>query len=293
VERRLLHKIRKIVLSWTGLAAIAVIAAVAWLGLRGLPDGKLHIYFLDVGQGDAIFIQAPDGRQVLVDGGPNPISLFNQLSEVMPFWDRSIDMVVLTHADSDHINGLLALPDRYRVRQVIATAQAETAPLAAAWLDTFEHEGMQPIHAERGMQMMIGNAVLTVLNPGEEPVGAPLGADEDNENSIVLRLDHGAMTFLLTGDADATVEKAILELGLPLRADVLKAGHHGSSGATSLEFVAAVQPQIVVFQVGAGNRFGHPSEEVLGRVSGSRIFRTDTDGRVEVVSDGHSLRVEP
>jgi beta-lactamase superfamily II metal-dependent hydrolase len=171
---------------------------------------------------------------------------------------------------------------------VIATAQAEAAPLAAVWLDTREDGGMQPVHAERGTQMNIGDVLLTVLHPGKEAGGA----DGDNDNSVVVRLEYGATAFLLTGDADADVEKAMLEMGLPLRADVLKAGHHGSSGATSAEFVTAVQPQIVVFQVGADNRFGHPSLEVLDRVAGSRIFRTDRDGRVEVVSDGRTLRIE-
>jgi competence protein ComEC len=283
-----LQKTRKILLGWTGLAAIAMIAMAAWLSLRGLPDGRLHVYFLDVGQGDAIFIRAPDGRQVLVDGGPGPTALFSQLAEVMPFWDRSIDVVILTHADSDHIGGLLALPQRYRVGQVIETGQAEAEPLAATWLDALDASGVQPEHGQRGMKMLAGDVALTILNPGPETEGT----QDDNTGSLVLRVDYGATAFLLTGDADVEAEEAMLAAGLPLAADVLKAGHHGSDGATSAEFVAAVQPSIVVFQVGADNRFGHPSQEVLDRVAGSRVYRTDTDGRVEVVSDGRTVRVE-
>ena len=120
---------------WRLVAILALVAVVVWLALRGLPDGRLHVYFLDVGQGDAILVQAPDGRQILVDGGPSPTALLNELGDVLPFWDRSLDLVVLTHPDGDHITGLIPLLDRYRVGQVLDVPQSESAPEAAPWLE--------------------------------------------------------------------------------------------------------------------------------------------------------------
>ena len=111
---------------------LAFLAIVAWLALRQLPDDRLHVYFLDVGQGDAILVQTPDGRQILIDGGPNPTALLSELSAALPFWDRSLDLVVLTHPDGDHLTGLLTVLDRYQVARVLDTSQADAAPLTAA-----------------------------------------------------------------------------------------------------------------------------------------------------------------
>src|SRR5450759_3982923 len=111
--------LRERLAGWPGVGLLAVVVAIAWLAGRGLPDGRLHVYFLDVGQGDAIFVRTPDGRQILVDGGPSPEALLNQLGEVMPFWDRSLDLVVLTHPDADHMTGLVALLERYQVTQAL------------------------------------------------------------------------------------------------------------------------------------------------------------------------------
>lgn len=272
---------------WVGLLAMA--ALVVWLALRGLPDGRLHVYFLDVGQGDAILILAPDGRQVLVDGGPSPTALLNELGDLLPFWDRRLDLVVLTHPDADHITGLIPLLDRYRVARVLDTRQSDAAPEAEPWLDGLARAGVQRDYALRGMRVPIGDVTLTVLHPGAEHLEGT--ASDDNNNSVVLRLDYGEACVLLTGDAEHEAEADLIAATMPLRCDVLKAGHHGSNGATSAEFVAAVAPQAVVIQVGGDNRFGHPHPDVLARLAGVEVRRTDLHGRVEVVSDGQRLWV--
>lgn len=269
---------RKSVTGWRPLLALAFIAVVGWSALRGLPDGKLHVWFLDVGQGDAIFIQTPRGEQILIDGGPSPSALAAELGAVMPFWDRSLNLVVMTHPDSDHAAGLIPLFDRYAVTAAVdALAQGDSA--GAAWIDATSDTPRQS--AMRGAQIKTEGAVLTVLNPAAVPTG-----ETGNNDSLVLRLDYGATSLLLTGDAEADAEQDMLVAGVPLEADILKVGHHGSNAGTSPEFLAAVQPQLAVISVGADNRFGHPAPELLARLQGADVLRTDQRGRIELVSDG-------
>jgi competence protein ComEC len=274
---------------WRLIGLLALAAVVVWLALRGLPDGRLHVYFLDVGQGDAILVQAPDGRQILVDGGPSPTALFNELGAVLPFWDRSLDLVVLTHPDGDHITGLIPLLDRYRVGQVLDVRQSEAAPEAGPWLERLAALGVPRILAQRGMRLPVGDLGVTVLHPG--PTQLTGTVSDDNNNAIVLRLDYGGTSLLLTGDAESEAEADLIAAGQPLRADALKIGHHGSNGASTAAFIAAVAPRLVVIPVGADNKFGHPHPAVLARLAGIEVLRTDQNGRIEVVSDGQRLSV--
>jgi competence protein ComEC len=285
-----MSSLKKWVSGWRLIGILALAAVVAWLALRGLPDGKLHVYFLDVGQGDAILVQAPDGRQILVDGGPSPTALFSELGDVLPFWDRNLDLVVLTHPDGDHITGLIPLLDRYRVGQVLDVLQSDTAPEAAPWLERLAALGMPRILAQRGMRLPVGDLGLTVLHPGPAQLAGT--ASDDNNNAVVLRLDYGQTSFILTGDAESEAEADMIAAGLPLRADVLKIGHHGSNGASSPAFIAAVAPRLALIPVGADNKFGHPHPAVLDRLEGVELLRTDQNGRIEVVSDGKRLSVE-
>ncbi len=281
---------RQLFSGWRWVAVLGLVAAAVWLAARGLPDGKLHVYFLNVGQGDAILIVAPDGRQILVDGGPSPTALLNELGAVLPFWDRSLDLVVLTHPDGDHITGLIPLLDRYRVAQVLDVPQSDTAPEAAPWLEQLRVHNVPRSYARRGMRLAVGDVLLTVLHPGPEPLTGT--ASDDNNNAIVLRLDYGQFSVLLTGDAEREAEEALIAAGLPLRADVLKIGHHGSNGSTSSAFVAAVQPHLAVISAGQGNPFGHPHPAVLERLAGVQVLRTDRHGRIEVISDGVKMWVK-
>ena len=272
---------------WRLVGILALVAIVAWLALRGLPDGRLHVYFLDVGQGDAILVQAPDGRQILVDGGPSPTALLNELGDVLPFWDHSLDLVVLTHPDGDHITGLIPLLDRYRVAQVLDVQQSDTAPEAMPWRERLAALGVPHTLAQRGMRLPVGDLGITVLHPG--PTQLTGTASDDNNNSVVLRMDYGGISFVLTGDAESEAEANMIAAGLPLAADVLKVGHHGSNGASSPQFIAAVAPRLAVIQVGAQNKFGHPDPAVLERLQGVEVLRTDQNGRIEVVSDGKRM----
>ena len=285
------QRLRGRLAGWPGIGLLALVVVIAWLAGRGLPDGRLHVDFLDVGQGDAIFVRTPDGRQILVDGGPSPEALFNQLGEVMPFWDRSLDLVVLTHPDADHMTGLVALMERYRVSQALDDLGSEADPAqlkaASAWLAQARRPGTHRVIASPGMRLVIGKASLTVLSAGLTLPGPRSAAD--NNDSLVLRLDYGTTGFLLTGDAEREAEASVLRAGLPLPADVLKVGHHGSSRSTSAPFLSAIKPRLAVIQVAALNRFGHPQPDVLQRLAGTRVLRTDQNGRIEVISDGAKL----
>jgi len=272
---------------WRLVGVLVLVAIVAWLALRGLPDGRLHVYFLDVGQGDAILVQAPDGRQILIDGGPSPTALLNELGAVLPFWDHSLDLVVLTHPDGDHITGLIPLLDRYRVAQVLDVPQSDTASEATPWRERLAALGIPRTLAQRGMRLPVGDLGITVLNPG--PTLLTGTVSDDNNNAAVLRLDYGGTSLILTGDAESEAEADMIAAGLPLRADVLKVGHHGSNGASSPAFIAAVAPRLAVIQVGAENTFGHPHPAVLERLGGVEVLRTDQNGRIEVVSDGQRV----
>jgi len=276
---------------WRWVVALACVAALAWLALAGLPDGKLHVYFLDVGQGDAILVVTPDGRQILIDGGPSPTALLNELAAVLPFWDRSLDLVILTHPDGDHITGLIPLFDRYRIDRVLDTSLSDTAPVAAEWRGQLARHRVGRTLAARGMRLVVGRAQLTVLHPGPQLLRGT--ASDDNNNAIVLRLDYGRTSFLLTGDAEVEAEADMMRAGLPLKADLLKVGHHGSRGSSSAPFLAAVAPRWAVIQVGADNDFGHPHPEVLRRLeaAGAEVLRTDRQGRIEAISDGRALEL--
>jgi competence protein ComEC len=205
--------------------------------------------------------------------------------------DRSLDLVVLTHPDGDHLTGLLAVLDRYQVGRVLDTSLTDVTPLAASWRDRLAKSRIPRTIAQRGMRIQIGNAMLTVLHPGSKPLTG--AASDDNNNAIVLRVDYGPTSLLLTGDAESEAEADMLKAELPLQADLLKIGHHGSNGSTSAPFLMAVTPRVAVIQVGAENSFGHPAPEVLKRLMDARaeILRTDRNGRIEAVSDGLELSV--
>ncbi len=269
-----------------GGTAVLAILVFSWAATQ--PDGKLHVAFLDVGQGDAIFIQTPTGRQILVDGGNDPSVLNDQLGRQMPFWDRTIDLMVATHPDADHVAGLVELYGRYQITQLITDgAEADASSVYAALLQAAAAQ-QTPLHrAMAGEMVAIGDGVrLEMVHPGAE-----LDAQNRNDNSVSFRLVYGDFSLLLTGDAEEKGETAMLQNGYPLQSLVFKAGHHGSRTSSTAPFLTAVQPHIMVVSAGADNRFGHPHPEVLARAAerGTAVLRTDELGTIEVITDGRTM----
>jgi competence protein ComEC len=278
----------------TMLAVLGVASILVWWVNLTQPDGYLHVHFLNVGQGDGIFIQTPSGRQVLVDGGSDPQVLFNELGAAMPFWDRSIDVLLLTHPDFDHMGAQLAVPERYNIAQAVVSAVTITNKDGQAWKDIVTTASIPVVAQSAGGWIDLGDGVaLWFLWPSDEPAMKRSNVDvnDKNEHSLVAMLVYGELRLLLTGDAGLPAERAMIHTGAPLAAQILKVGHHGSNSSTGTDFVTEVNPSIAVVQVGQ-NRYGHPTQEVLDALSGRIILRNDLHGRIHMWSDGQHLWVD-
>ncbi|MDT8307440.1 MAG: DNA internalization-related competence protein ComEC/Rec2 [Anaerolineae bacterium] len=270
-------------LALTGVVALGL---VAWQWTQTRPDGRLHVSFLDVGQGDATLIRTPSGRRVLIDGGHFPSVLQGHLGRLLPYGDRRIDLVIASHPDADHVAGLPVLVGRYEVAQLLTNgAAAEGDSAYATLLQTAAEKQIPVLQAEAGQVIHLGDGVqIHVLFTGSRSSG-------DNDSSLGLRLTYGAFSVLLTGDAEVAAEQAMVASGVQLSSLVFKAGHHGARTSSNDFFLDAVQPQVIVVSTGAENTAGHPHTEMLQRASaaGSVVLRTDELGTIEVVSDGTEL----
>lgn len=271
--------------AWLPLALAAVAVALWAILLSTEDDRRLTVHFMDVGQGDAILVEAPSGARLLVDGGPNPELLLARLGRSLPWWDRNLEALVLTHPQADHMNGLIEVARRYQVGLVIegpATAESEAY---RAWEALLAENRTERLRLAAGDRFQFGGVIGEALGPDG------LSGGNDNDRSLVLRLSYGVVSFLLPGDIEGPGETALLRAGLPLASTVLKVAHHGSATSTGRAFLDRVDPIAAVISVGAGNRFGHPSAEVLQRLEGRAIYRTDLHGTIVFTTDGRRLWV--
>src|SRR3989338_2115492 len=253
-------------------------------------DGLLKIYFLDVGHGDAIFVETPSGNQVLIDGGPDN-KVIQELAKVMPFYDHDIDMVVATHPHADHIAGLISVLERYEVKNILQAKEYYNSPVVSVWQDAVIGEGSNEIEAIAGKIIELGNeVVLKIIYPRESLEGQTV--KNPNNNSVVMMLDYKDTEILLVGDIESKIEKELLNDDID--ADILKVGHHGSKTSTTAGFLEKVSPQVAFIGVGSKNTYDHPSAEVLSRLekSGIKYYRTDLDGHMEIISDGETIQVK-
>ncbi len=268
---------------------ILLMLAVGFFVFRG--DGMLVVTFLDVDQGDSILIQSPSSATVLIDCGPDR-SVLSELGRSVPFYDRTIDLLVITHPDADHITGCIDVVERYRISRVLITGIASTSNLWSILDDAIERKHIPATVARAGESFMFDRAVLRVLFPLEDVSGQTF--KNTNDSSIVAMLEYGDERFLFTGDANVSVEQKLLQVGTNVSAQVLKVGHHGSRTSSSREFLEKVHPAYAVIQVGEKNKYGHPTQDVLERLRhiGAKVLRTDRDGRLEMKSDGRQVRVK-
>lgn len=250
---------------------------------------NLVVSFLNVGQGDSAFIQTPQGHQILIDGGPNSLAL-ESLAKLIPVWDKTIDMVVLTHPESDHMRGLFSILQRYKADYILWTGVKRNSPDYEEWIKVLENQknmGASVVIAEVGQKIKLGNVFINVLHPEDNLEGQEL-KNTSNDAGVVLKLVFGESSFLFTGDISSVAENKISNL----KANVLKVAHHGSKYSTSELFLASVMPIAAVIEVGK-NSYGHPTQEVLQRLEkfGIKVFRTDRDGNINFTSDGNKIYI--
>jgi competence protein ComEC len=280
-------------IKWAIVPLLVLALLVSYTAVT-MPDDDLHVSFIDVGQGDAIFIQK-GSQQILVDGGPSPGAITMALGRRMPFWDRTIDLLVLTHPHQDHLAGLMEVLRRYRVKQVLFPPGVYASPLFDEWLATVSEKEVKSTLAQAGQRIDVaGSVALQVFNPPQVPLTGT-ASDIDN-NGVVLRLEYGQISFLLTADIQREAEWELTRERAPLASTVLKVAHHGSDTSTTPEFLAVASPALAVISVGVDNSFGMPDRDVLSRlgakVGAGNVYRTDTQGTIDFITDGQKLWVE-
>jgi competence protein ComEC len=266
------------------------------------PDNRLRLVFCDVGQGDAILAVKGD-KQILIDGGPSN-RVLECLSNHMPFWDKKIELVVLTHPEYDHITGLVGVLERYSVKQILANSLVTDTGVFSKFRDLVI-AGKIPVYSPKsGDKIKVAGIELKVLFPlekqGSEVVwqstqpqdvmGETTYSGNLNKTAIALELKDQNFKAILTGDLGIAEENQLSVEPV----DILKVGHHGSKYSTSLSFLEEIRPKLAVISVGANNSYGHPATEILQRLKdlNINILRTDIDGEIEIVIDGVTWKIE-
>ena len=294
---KLVHSFRPLrggVSMWL-VVPVVCLAAMLWIAATLLPDSRLRVAFVDVGQGDAVFVATPSGQQIVIDGGPDRQGMVHYLGENLPFWDRTIELVVLTHPHSDHVTGLIEVMRRYKVLRVLERRVEYDTAEYRAWRRAVAEEGAEVVQATSGLTIAVGDGVRAeVLNP---PAALLKGTESDVDNaSVALRIVFDEVSFLLTGDMFRQAETKVAAFGSRVESDVLKISHHGSRSSSSARFLDTVRPVSAVISVGESNRFGHPHSEVIEelrqRLPQGHLFLTSVRGTVQFVTDGQRLQVK-
>ncbi len=284
-------------ISLIAIGVLLLLNVVAWQRVFILVESHyLKVDFLDVGQGDSIFIETPSLRHILIDGGPGN-AVLGQLGKHLPLGQKSLDMIILTHPDSDHLNGLLQVIEKYKVDYIVWTGIVRGGSQYQLWLRLLEkarESGSKIIIAKLGSKIKNGQVAMDIINPLTSVYGQDFRPkNNDNDTGIVLHLTYGKNTFLFTADISSIIESKLLEIKANLASDVLKIAHHGSKYSSLKGFLQAVNPRLAVISVGAHNTYGHPTPIVLQRLQDLNIttLRTDQNGTVEILSDGQNLKV--
>lgn len=270
------------------LGVLIVANLAVWVAVYARhPSDILRVYFLDIGQGDAIFIDSPTHGRLLLDGGKNR-KVLTELGKLIPFADKRIDVMIESHPDADHIGGLPEVVSRYDVGLFLEPGVESDNSIDDELHKRIEEKNIPKLLAKRGMVVNFGDGVkLQILFPNQN-----VERWETNDASIVAKLVYGDKSLLLTGDSPIKTENILLKLDPAiLDSDVLKAGHHGSRTSTSLSYAQAVSPEYAVISAGKDNTYGHPHKEVLDILQkvGSQIFNTADSGTIKFETNGETL----
>ena len=274
-------------LRWYLLITLILSNFFIWQAVfAGERNGVLTVAFLNVGQGDAIYIEAPNGNQVLIDGGSGK-AVLRELGSIMPSYDMSIDVVVATHPDKDHIGGLVDVIERYDVDLILESGAINDTGVHRSLHSAIEQRKVESVLAKRGINIVLDEGVyLKILFPDRDVLGM-----DPNDASIIAQLVYGEIEFLFTGDSPKKIENHLAYIDAKnLQSDVLKVGHHGSRTSSSELFVGFVSPKYAVISAGENNRYGHPHSEVLELFNKFEIpiFSTQ-NGTIIFKSDGENI----
>jgi competence protein ComEC len=287
------------------LVAALIVGVIYWL--RHYPQqiptpfvtqGRLQIYALDVGQGDSTLVITPEGKSVLIDAGP-PQAGDEVVAALRKRDVQSLDLAVATHPHADHIGGMRPVIENFGVKNFLDSDQDYPSKEFDRMVHAIKEKRISFIEAKKGMKFDLDSGVaLEVLSPqgnGQWITDVRRGGSVENANSIVLRLSYGNFSMIFTGDAEAETEDLMMKSSAPLRAKVLKVGHHGSRYATSARFLEEVAPEAAVISSGAENKYGHPARQTLNRLqkAGVKIYRTDLNGEIAIVTDGNKFEIHP
>ena len=278
------------------LVCLSAIAGVVWYAVVYRETHRAgSITVLNVGQGDAILIDAGNGNQLLIDGGPSDRVLV-RIGKIMPFWDKTLEVVLLTHPHADHLTGLIDVLKRYRVERVFDNGDTHTIPEYTEWENVLAEKKMPRVYAQEGQKIILGERMIfSILAPikeerQQENPGANLHA-----RMVVGRFDFETGRALFMGDAEEELEYRLIARGNDLKSDILKVGHHGSKTSTSDILLERVEPQMALISAGRKNRFGHPHEAVMDRLKrrGIAVERTDLKGDITIRLDDASRLASP
>lgn len=272
------------------LLGLLFITLVLGMAVWQSADGLLKVKFLDIGQGDSFLIISPSGNQILIDGGPNG-KVLNKLGRYMPFYDKTIELIILSHPQADHLTGLVEVLKRYEVEKVLTVNDEYDSALFREWKKLLNNKNVEFISAQAGQVVDLGGgAYFLVFYPFKEFNGEIIDKEKINDLSVIGKLVYGNSSVLFTGDSEIKTELDLLRTNLNLESDILKIAHHGSRTSTHSEFLARIKPLLAVISDGRNNRYGHPNKTVLERLKsfGAGIFRTDILGDINLISDGIS-----
>ncbi|MDD3102233.1 MAG: MBL fold metallo-hydrolase [Patescibacteria group bacterium] len=289
--KKLSPKILKIIIfSVTGLLLINLVILGYWLILTQNNYNSLRVVFFDVGQGDSALIQTPEGKNILIDGGPDKNVIY-KLDKYIPITRRKIDLMILTHPDPDHLIGLVEVLRRWPVDQIVTNNTEETDSLYFEWKKLIQEKNITPVIISEQRKIWLNDKIyLDFLWPIQELAGQS-NKDDNNPNSLVFKLVDNQNKILFTGDATSEIEKILLDNNYDLQSQVLKVGHHGSKYSSDLNFLEKISPIYGVISVGQNNKFGHPSLRALTSLEevGAEILRTDQNGDIVFIDKNGKL----
>ncbi|GMK49128.1 competence protein ComEC [Paenibacillus glycanilyticus] len=282
-----MKKLKNIVLSTTLITTL--IASPTYAAAPTKPEkGKLSVYFLDVGQGDATYIKTPYGDDILIDGGNNSYG-DDVVADLKKLGVDDIEVMISTHPDADHVGGLDTVLAAFKVEAVYAPKVSHTTQTFKDFLTAVKNEKLTIKEAKAGLKLPLKGITATFVGPTKAYAKSDL-----NDWSAVLRVVNDKNSFLFTGDAEKKSESDMIASKVTLKADVLKVGHHGSDTSSSAPFVKAVEPKYAVISVGAKNSYGHPTQTTLNTLKAAKatIYRTDNSGTITFVSDGTKITIK-